>query len=75
VLRACVIRRIDDWEGKTFIESQSDATVGMFYLAVALYALLLIPNTLAIVNQIFLFIKVVRCLSHIYHRVNILCGT
>ncbi|ELR11591.1 uncharacterized protein ACA1_258530 [Acanthamoeba castellanii str. Neff] len=52
------IQRIDDWEGKTFIESQSDATVGMFYLAVALYALLLIPNTLAIVNQIFLFIKV-----------------
>jgi hypothetical protein len=61
---ACVVCvcRIDDWEGKTFIESQSDATVGMFYLAVALYALLLIPNTLAIVNQIFLFIKVVRLL-------------
>jgi hypothetical protein len=32
----------------------------MFYFAVALYALLLIPNTLAIINQIFLFIKVVR---------------
>jgi hypothetical protein len=52
--------RIGDWKDKTFIDSQSDAAVGRFYFAVALYALLLISNTLAIINQIFLFIKVVR---------------
>jgi hypothetical protein len=48
-------RESGDWAGETFIESLSTSTVALFYLAVALYALLLIPNTLAIINQFWLF--------------------
>ena len=50
-----VDRESGDWAGETFIESLSTSTVALFYLAVALYALLLIPNTLAIINQFWLF--------------------
>jgi len=50
-----VWRESGDWAGETFIESLSTSTVALFYLAVALYALLLIPNTLAIINQFWLF--------------------
>jgi hypothetical protein len=45
---------MNGWEDKSFIETQSDATVGLFYFAVALYAILLIPNSLAIINQCYL---------------------
>ncbi len=43
------IWRDDDWEDTTFISSQSVDTIFLFYFAVLLYALLLIPNTVIIV--------------------------
>lgn len=51
-----------DWAGETFIESLGTSTVALFFLAVALYAILLLPNTLAVLNQFWLF-KYVRALS------------
>jgi hypothetical protein len=50
--------RLNGWEGKKFIETQSDTTVGLYYFSVALYAILLLPNSLAIINQLYLFYHV-----------------
>lgn len=50
--------RIDNWEDEQFIDTQSSTTVGLFYFASALYAILLLPNTFAIVNQLYLFYHV-----------------
>lgn len=50
--------RFDSWENKHFIDTQSDTTLGLFYFAAGLYAILIIPNTLAIVNQFYLYYHV-----------------
>jgi len=58
-----LFRRGGDWAGLTFIESLSTTTVAFFYLAVALYAILLFPNTLALVNQFWMLQAVLALLS------------
>lgn len=58
-------------ESETFIESLSTSTVALFYLAVALYAILLVPNTLAVINQYWLFKyvrKTARKISSVSHN-------
>src|SRR5262249_34839330 len=49
------IVRDSSWEGETFIKSQGAGTIFIFYFAVLLYLILLVPNTIALIHSVIDF--------------------